>query len=172
MKTKAILSSYIVFNILRSWLLLYAIYYSVGALVFAIYRLENFDGTIPFDFLTWVDLGNCCSYSSQQMVNMISMFVTFTICGAVYGFYIENRVWDYAVTVSILHMFACCFVMLNFPVTWSWWLCLGISCLLMTGCGEVISFLWRYRDSQRQIEPVAMTAEQDLTGSYLHKTKR
>ena len=31
------------------------------------FRLEKFDGTIPFDFLTWVDLGNCCSYSSKQM---------------------------------------------------------------------------------------------------------
>ena len=40
---------------------------------------------------------------------MISMFVTFTICGAVYGFYIENRVWDYAITVTILHTLASCF---------------------------------------------------------------
>ena len=49
------------------------------------------------------------SYHVVFSVNVLSMVISFPVTGAVYGFYINNRVWDYAITITILHMFASCF---------------------------------------------------------------
>ena len=35
-------------------------------LCFAVFSLENFDGTIPFDFRQWIDLRHCCNFSKEE----------------------------------------------------------------------------------------------------------
>ena len=48
----------------------------------------------------------------------------------------------------------------------------GISCILMTACGEGVSFLCRFRKRQREIQPSAISCDMDPSGSYLHRNER
>ena len=42
------------------------------------------------------------------LVNLISMLVSFSICGFIYGLLVPNWIWDYAVTVTLIHITMCC----------------------------------------------------------------
>ncbi|XP_052778218.1 transmembrane protein 244-like [Mya arenaria] len=93
------------------------------------------------------------------------MCLTYPLSGVVFGTFISSRVWDYALTVTLLHVALSCLVMLSFPTNWSWWLCLGGSCVVMILCGEGVAGLRRYRNSSRLVVP----EKQPETISYLHR---
>ncbi|XP_041358077.1 uncharacterized protein LOC121374975 isoform X2 [Gigantopelta aegis] len=180
----------ILFNLLKCLGVFYAVYYAVGSLCFAGFKLQFFDGKIPFDFLSWIDLSLCCvKYTSEQIVNLLSMLLSFSICGFIYGILVPNWIWDYAVTVTIIHILMCCLVMLNFPLNWSWWVCLmklwtafkmcalknmcsgyrwkkiRVACALILEIffGEILSYIKR----QKIRAKVAVTVEQEPS-NYLH----
>ncbi|XP_041358079.1 transmembrane protein 244-like isoform X4 [Gigantopelta aegis] len=154
----------ILFNLLKCLGVFYAVYYAVGSLCFAGFKLQFFDGKIPFDFLSWIDLSLCCvKYTSEQIVNLLSMLLSFSICGFIYGILVPNWIWDYAVTVTIIHILMCCLVMLNFPLNWSWWVCLTCALILEIFFGEILSYIKR----QKIRAKVAVTVEQEPS-NYLH----
>ncbi|KAL4237043.1 hypothetical protein ACF0H5_005427 [Mactra antiquata] len=134
-------------------LIFYSVYYVVSSIAFAICGLDSFTGTNPFNFKSWVDFESCCSYSKEQIVNTVSMYVTYPVTGVIFGMFISSWVWDFSVTTSLLHIALSCLVMLDFPKDWSWWVSLGTSVLLMIGCGEGMSALRRWRNKSRLVVP-------------------
>ena len=38
------------------------------------------------------------------VVNIVSMEITYFICGVIYGCMVRSRIWDYAITVTIFHV--------------------------------------------------------------------
>ncbi|KAL5016533.1 hypothetical protein ScPMuIL_006122 [Solemya velum] len=129
------------------------VYYVVASLLFAAFRLEKFDGSIPFDFNTWINLGQCCTgYPNNQLVNVITLELTFPLCGLILGNVIRSWLWDYAITMTVIHILLSCLVMLSFPLDWSWWVCLGFALLMMVICGETVAFVHR-KKKEAQVSP-------------------
>lgn len=60
----------IVLNTLKCIGIFYIIYYCIGSLVFGIFKLQHFDGKIPFDFNMWVDYQECCQIYSAEKLGM------------------------------------------------------------------------------------------------------
>ncbi|XP_063433934.1 uncharacterized protein LOC134715582 isoform X2 [Mytilus trossulus] len=59
----------IVLNLLKCLVTFYAVYFAVGSLAYASFSQSNFDGKIPFDFESWIDLSECCSvYKDKELV--------------------------------------------------------------------------------------------------------
>ncbi|XP_054903775.1 transmembrane protein 244-like isoform X3 [Poeciliopsis prolifica] len=83
-------------------------------------RLDQFDGLIPFDFKTEPAESN-----SKYLVNLLSLELTYFCSGILFAAVVKRRVWDYALTVTLLHVMITSLVMLEFPTVWQWWLALG-----------------------------------------------
>uniref|UniRef100_A0A6I8RNK5 Uncharacterized protein n=1 Tax=Xenopus tropicalis TaxID=8364 RepID=A0A6I8RNK5_XENTR len=79
-------------------------------------RIETFDWKIPFDHKRQPSLSN------------------------VY-YLVGSLVWDYAITVTTLHVCICCIVTTEFPLIWQWWVEIGCGMLLMLGCGQTLAHL-------------------------------
>ncbi|XP_046342756.2 transmembrane protein 244-like [Haliotis rufescens] len=148
----------VLLNVLKCLVIFYSLYYVVSSICFAAYRLDTFDGKIPFDFHTWIDLTQCCNnYTSKQMVNLISMEVTYAVSGLGYSCVSYHWVWDYSVTTIIIHILLCSAVMLNFPVNWSWWICLGCGLLMQIGLGELVALVRQ----RKKLARVTLSPEQE-----------
>ncbi|XP_019484381.1 PREDICTED: transmembrane protein 244 [Hipposideros armiger] len=81
--------------------------------VLTVYEL---DVLAPFDFKTkpsWLN--------TNYKVLLVSMEVTYFVCGLVFILVVEEWVWDYAISVIILHVAITSTVMLEFPLTSHWW---------------------------------------------------
>ncbi|XP_054638625.1 uncharacterized protein LOC129185496 isoform X2 [Dunckerocampus dactyliophorus] len=63
-------------------------------------RLDHFDGLIPFDFKTTLE-----DSTSKYLVNILSLELTYFSSSLLFAVVVKRRVWDYAVTVTILHVF-------------------------------------------------------------------
>ncbi|XP_077455178.1 putative transmembrane protein 244 isoform X2 [Stigmatopora argus] len=133
-KNKAVDSKIILFNLLLCLLIFYALFYMIGSVCFGAFGLDNFDGRIPFDFKT-----NLEDSTSKYLVNLLSLEFTYFFCGLLFAAVVKKRVWDYAFTVTLLHIFITSLVMLEFPLTWQWWLALGGGLLLMICNGQLIA---------------------------------
>uniref|UniRef100_A0A4W3IDG4 Transmembrane protein 244 n=1 Tax=Callorhinchus milii TaxID=7868 RepID=A0A4W3IDG4_CALMI len=62
-------------------------------------RLDTFDVLIPFDFKTepsWL--------SKRYLVNLVSTEVTFFTCGLLFAGVVKEWVWDYAITITLVHI--------------------------------------------------------------------
>ncbi|KAG8451160.1 hypothetical protein GDO86_003428 [Hymenochirus boettgeri] len=97
-------------------------------------RIEHFDWKIPFDhkrqpFIT----------SVHYLVNLLSVEVTFILSGLLFVPIVRSLVWDYAITVTVLHICMCCLVTAEFPLMWQWWLEISCGLLLMVGCGQTLA---------------------------------
>ncbi|XP_078069685.1 putative transmembrane protein 244 [Mustelus asterias] len=97
----------------------YAVYYVIGSILFATFRLETYDVLIPFDFKTEPSFP-----SSKYMVNLISMEMTYFVSGLLFAGVVKEWVWDYAITVTLIHVAVTSTVMAEFPLVWHWWLAL------------------------------------------------
>ncbi|KAI1240956.1 hypothetical protein IHE44_0009408, partial [Lamprotornis superbus] len=75
------------------------------------------DGLAPFDFKT-----NPSWINPYYLVLVISLEITFFICGLLFALVVEEWVWDYAVTVTIIHIIITSVVMSEFPLMLHWWL--------------------------------------------------
>ncbi|XP_045699741.1 transmembrane protein 244 isoform X2 [Phyllostomus hastatus] len=86
-------------NLLICVILFYTVYYvvlSVGCMALQVYELSLL---APFDFKT------CPSWlNTSYQVLLISTEVTYFICGLLFALIVEEWVWDYAISVTILHV--------------------------------------------------------------------
>ncbi|XP_047413117.1 transmembrane protein 244 isoform X2 [Sciurus carolinensis] len=86
-------------NLLTCLILFYTVYYvslSMCCLTLQVYEL---DVLAPFDFKTnpsWLD--------TNYKVLLFSTEVTYFVCGLLFVLVVEEWVWDYAISVTILHV--------------------------------------------------------------------
>ncbi|KAK2516496.1 hypothetical protein Q9233_013621 [Columba guinea] len=127
-ETKVLLSFFILqvvlVNLLICMVVFYTVYYVVLSVCFAVFKIKMLDGLAPFDFKT-----NPSWINPYYLVLVISLEITFFICGLLFALVVEEWVWDYAVTVTIVHIIITSVVMSEFPLMLHWWLALG-----GTGC--------------------------------------
>ncbi|XP_046906083.1 transmembrane protein 244-like isoform X3 [Hypomesus transpacificus] len=107
----------------------------IASVCFGAFRLDHFDGLIPFDFKTEPTDSN-----SKYLVNLLSMELTYFCSGLLFAAVVRRWVWDYALTVTLLHILLTSLVMLEFPLVWQWWLALGSSLFLMICNGQLIAY--------------------------------
>ncbi|XP_056902434.1 transmembrane protein 244-like isoform X3 [Takifugu flavidus] len=98
-------------------------------------RLDHFDGLIPFDFKTEPTDSN-----SKYLVNLVSLELTYFCSGLLFAAVVQRRVWDYALTVTLVHVAVTSLVMLEFPMVWQWWLALASGLFLMICNGQLIAY--------------------------------
>ncbi|XP_041043322.1 transmembrane protein 244 [Carcharodon carcharias] len=77
----------------------YAVYYITSSISFGAFRLQTYDYLIPFDFKTEPS----CP-SSKYMANLVSMEMTYFVCGLLFAVVVKEWVWDYAITVTLIHI--------------------------------------------------------------------
>ncbi|XP_078397417.1 putative transmembrane protein 244 [Cetorhinus maximus] len=111
----------------------YAVYYITRSISFGAFRLQTYDYLIPFDFKTEPS----CP-SSKYMANLVSMEMTYFVCGLLFAGVVKEWVWDYAITVTIIHIAVTSTVMSEFPLVWHWWLALGCALLIMICSGHLL----------------------------------
>ncbi|XP_077432337.1 putative transmembrane protein 244 isoform X1 [Vanacampus margaritifer] len=145
-KSKALDSKTVFLNLLLCLLVFYSLFYMIGSVCFGAFRLDDFDGRIPFDFKTKPE-----DSVSKYLVNLLSLELTYFCSGLLFAAVVKRRVWDYAVTVTCLHIFITSLVMLEFPLAWQWWLALdeiflfvcfstGSGLFLMICNGQLIAY--------------------------------
>ncbi|XP_070079873.1 putative transmembrane protein 244 isoform X3 [Equus caballus] len=86
-------------NFLICVILFYAVYYAVlgmGCMTLKVYEL---DVLAPFDFKT-----NPSWLNTNYKVLLVSTEVTYFVCGFLFVLVVEEWVWDYAISVTILHV--------------------------------------------------------------------
>ncbi|XP_072572316.1 putative transmembrane protein 244 [Paramormyrops kingsleyae] len=125
----------VVLHLILCLVIFYTLYYMIGSICFGAFRLENFDGLIPFDFKV-----NPTESNSRYLVNLLSMELTFLSSGLLFAAVVRRWVWDYALTVTLLHVLLTSVVMLEFPLVWQWWLALGSGLFLMICNGQLIAY--------------------------------
>ncbi|KAE8624258.1 hypothetical protein XENTR_v10005890 [Xenopus tropicalis] len=99
-------------------------------------RIETFDWKIPFDHKRQPSLSNV-----YYLVSVLSLEITFILSGLLFVPLVGSLVWDYAITVTTLHVCICCIVTTEFPLIWQWWVEIGCGMLLMLGCGQTLAHL-------------------------------
>ncbi|KFV65956.1 Transmembrane protein 244, partial [Dryobates pubescens] len=102
---------------------------------FCSHRIKMLDGLAPFDFKTSPSWMN-----SYYLVLVISLEITFFICGLLFALVVEEWVWDYAVTVTVLHILITSAVMSEFPLMLHWWLALGSGVISMICGGQLLAY--------------------------------
>ncbi|CAL8247198.1 unnamed protein product [Lota lota] len=134
-KAKLVDSKTVLIHLLLCLVIFYSLYYMIGSVCFGIFKLDHFDGLIPFDFKTGPADSN-----SKYLVNLLSMELTYFSCGLLFAAVVRRWVWDYALTVTFLHVLLTSIVMLEFPTVWQWWLALGSGLFLMICNGQLIAY--------------------------------
>ncbi|XP_077193291.1 putative transmembrane protein 244 isoform X2 [Paroedura picta] len=107
----------------------------IGSVFCGLFRLNSFDAHLPFDFKTEPSYWN-----PNYLVNIISMEITFSSSGLFFAVLLKRWVWDYALTVTSIHLLLTWAVMEEFPLVWHWWLALASGLFLMICNGEVITY--------------------------------
>ncbi|XP_014636539.1 PREDICTED: transmembrane protein 244 [Ceratotherium simum simum] len=108
-------------NLLMCVILFYAVYYAVLGMGCMTLKVSELDVLAPFDFKT-----NPSWLNTNYKVLLVSTEVTYFVCGLLFVLVVEEWVWDYAISVTILHVAVTSTVMLEFPLTSHWWAALGI----------------------------------------------
>uniref|UniRef100_A0AAX7SLY6 Transmembrane protein 244 n=1 Tax=Astatotilapia calliptera TaxID=8154 RepID=A0AAX7SLY6_ASTCA len=134
-KGRAVDSKTVLLNLLLCLLIFYSLFYMIGSVCFGAFRLDHFDGLIPFDFKTEPTESN-----SKYLVNLLSLELTYFCSGLLFAAVVRRRVWDYALTVTLVHVMITSLVMLEFPTVWQWWLALGSGLFLMICNGQLIAY--------------------------------
>ncbi|XP_067931943.1 putative transmembrane protein 244 [Watersipora subatra] len=122
---------------------LYAFYsgfYIMTGLGQGIYRLEKFDARAPFDFITWIDLDQCCLFSTQSKINLMSMVTAYSMLLLMLVGSVRKAHWFFVALLSILHVLISCIVMQSFPLSYSYWLCLGVVSFVCLASADIIVF--------------------------------
>ncbi|XP_028675120.1 transmembrane protein 244-like [Erpetoichthys calabaricus] len=122
-------------HLLLCLVIFYTTYYMIGSICFGAFRLDHFDGLIPFDFKTEPTESN-----SKYLVNLLSMELTYFSSGLLFAAVVKRWVWDYAITVTCIHVGLTSAVMQEFPLIWQWWLALGSGLFLMICNGQLIAY--------------------------------
>ncbi|KAM4784654.1 putative transmembrane protein 244 isoform 2-T2 [Cyanocitta cristata] len=99
LKVKTAETKVVLVNLLICIVVFYTVYYVVLSVCFAVFRIKMLDGLAPFDFKT-----NPSWINPYYLVLVISLEITFFVCGLLFALVVEEWVWDYAVTVTIIHI--------------------------------------------------------------------
>ncbi|XP_004587376.1 transmembrane protein 244 [Ochotona princeps] len=108
-------------NLLICVILFYTVYYVCLSLCCLTLKFYELDVLAPFDFKTTPSW-----HSTNYKVLLVSTEVTYFLCGLLFVLVVEEWLWDYAISVTILHVAITSAVMLEFPWTSHWWAALGI----------------------------------------------
>ncbi|XP_043573271.1 transmembrane protein 244-like isoform X3 [Chiloscyllium plagiosum] len=98
-KSKTAGTKIVLLNLLQCLLVFYTLYYMIGSVCFGAFRLNSFDGLIPFDFKTQAAKSN-----SKYLVNLLSMELTYFTSGILFAIIVKKWVWDYSITVTLIHV--------------------------------------------------------------------
>ncbi|XP_030394979.1 transmembrane protein 244-like [Gopherus evgoodei] len=112
----------------------YAVYYMIGSICSGAFRMDTFDGLIPFEFNTEASHSN-----PKYLVNLLSMELTYFTSGLLFAALLKRWVWDYAITVTLVHVALTSVVMEQFPLVWHWWLALGSGLFIMIFSGQLVT---------------------------------
>ncbi|XP_055447401.1 putative transmembrane protein 244 [Bubalus kerabau] len=107
-------------NLLICVILFYTVYYVVLGMCCLMLRVYELDVLAPFDFKT-----NPSWLNTNYKVLLVSTEVTYFVCGLLFVLVVEEWVWDYGISVTILHVAITSTVMLEFPLTSHWWAALA-----------------------------------------------
>ncbi|XP_030172968.1 transmembrane protein 244 [Lynx canadensis] len=122
-------------NLLICVILFYTVYYAVLGLCCTMLKVYELDVLAPFDFKT-----NPSWLNTNYKVLLISTQVTYLVCGLLFVLVVEEWVWDYAISVTILHVAITSTVMLEFPLTSHWWAALGSGLISMICGGQAFAY--------------------------------
>ncbi|XP_037393286.1 transmembrane protein 244 isoform X2 [Pygocentrus nattereri] len=87
-------------NLLMCMVCFYSLYYIVVSLCIGILKVEEVDSLLaPFDYTTQPSWHN-----PKYLVSVISTEVTYVLGGLIFAWIVEEWVWDYAITVTLLHV--------------------------------------------------------------------
>ncbi|MEQ2290216.1 hypothetical protein AMECASPLE_001174 [Ameca splendens] len=159
-KGKAVDSKTVLSNLLLCLLIFYSLFYMIGSVCFGAFRLDRFDGLIPFDFKTEPAESN-----SKYLVNLLSLELTYFCSGILFAAVVRRRVWDYALTVTLLHVIITSLVMLEFPTVWQWWLALGSGLFLMICNGQLIAYFTCQRLNLHRRCPVIQWSSKETSNN-------
>ncbi|KAK1171572.1 transmembrane protein 244 [Acipenser oxyrinchus oxyrinchus] len=123
-------------NLLMCVVIFYAVYFIAVSLCIGGFRIEDIDSLLaPFDFKTSPSWTN-----SKYVVNLISAEVTFFISGLMFALIVEEWVWDYAITVTLIHVGLTTVVMSEFPSADHWWISIGSGLSVMAFGGQLLAY--------------------------------
>uniref|UniRef100_A0A3B3SMX2 Transmembrane protein 244 n=1 Tax=Paramormyrops kingsleyae TaxID=1676925 RepID=A0A3B3SMX2_9TELE len=101
-----------------------------------IIRLEDVNIWLaPFDFTIQDSWEN-----PKYLVSVISTEVTYLLSGLLFGWLVDECMWDYAITVTLIHVGFTVAVMSDFPSAEHWWAALGSGLLMMICTGQLLAY--------------------------------
>ncbi|XP_005065775.1 transmembrane protein 244 [Mesocricetus auratus] len=110
----------VLLNLLVCVILFYTVYCLSLSMCCLTFKVWELDVLAPFDFKTHPSWLNT-NYKALS----VSTEVTYFVCGLLFALIVEEWVWDYAISMTILHVIITSAVMLEFPLTSHWWAALG-----------------------------------------------
>ncbi|XP_040305170.1 putative transmembrane protein 244 [Herpailurus yagouaroundi] len=135
LQTRVAASKVVLQNLLICVILFYTVYYAVLGMCCMMLKVYELDVLAPFDFKT-----NPSWLNTNYKVLLISTQVTYLVCGLLFVLVVEEWVWDYAISVTILHVAITSTVMLEFPLTSHWWAALGSGLISMICGGQAFAY--------------------------------
>ncbi|XP_075764922.1 putative transmembrane protein 244 isoform X1 [Pelodiscus sinensis] len=124
----------ILIHLLLCLVTFYTVYYMIGSICSGAFRLDTFDGLIPFEFNTEPSHSN-----PKYLVNLLSMELTYFASSLLFAILLKRWLWDYAITVTLVHVALTSVVMKQFPLVWHWWLALGSGLFIMICNGHLVT---------------------------------
>uniref|UniRef100_A0A8C8RAS6 Transmembrane protein 244 n=1 Tax=Pelusios castaneus TaxID=367368 RepID=A0A8C8RAS6_9SAUR len=76
----------------------------------------------------------------MSLVNLLSMELTYFTNGLLFAAVLKRWFWDYAITVTLIHVALTSAVMQQFPLVWQWWLALGSGLFIMICSGQFVTY--------------------------------
>ncbi|KAF7657687.1 hypothetical protein LDENG_00023320 [Lucifuga dentata] len=122
-------------NLLTCMVCFYSLYYIVVSLCIGLLRVHEINSLTPFDYTTQPSWQN-----PKYLVGVISTEVTYILGGLVFAWIVEEWVWDYAITVTLLHVAMTVAVMSDFPSAEHWWIALGSGLAMMLFGGQLLAY--------------------------------
>ncbi|KAM4040164.1 putative transmembrane protein 244 isoform 1-T1 [Anomaloglossus baeobatrachus] len=122
-------------NLLMCTLVFYTVLYLAHIICFIILRLDNFDELGPFDFKTSPSWTN-----KKYLANLISLETTFLVSSIIFVLLVEEWIWDYGCTVTVIHVTVTSLVNVEFPVIEHWWTSIGIGLTAMICGGQILAY--------------------------------
>ena len=86
--------------------------------------------------------------------SFLTLVLSFLTTGVFVGVWMRwgpPRIWDYLVSLSLVHFAISCLAMLQFPTDWAWW----VTIILATGGAMLIAYGTRRMLNGRKIDPQA-----------------
>ncbi|XP_008298047.1 putative transmembrane protein 244 [Stegastes partitus] len=123
-------------NLLMCMICFYSLYYIVVSVCIGLLRVPEINSLLaPFDYTTQPSWQN-----PKYLVGVISTEVTYVLGGLVFAWIVEEWVWDYAITVTLLHVAMTVAVMSEFPSAEHWWMALGSGLVMMIFGGQLLAY--------------------------------